>query len=154
MGDQRFVPDDLPDDYVKFKAKVLADLGTLFTRTSGGSSGGDPAWRAVDATGQPAFQNSWANYGGVFPPAGFRKLGSGLVVLEGLIHNGTLATGVFALPVGYRPTHRLVFLVASNTSGSVAVLGRVDVDTDGTVYAIYGDTFAITLNGVTFYAEQ
>jgi hypothetical protein len=62
----------------------------------------DP-WHLVGAAGEPAFQNSWVNYGGAYAPAAFRKMPDGTVRLRGTVKSGTNASAIFTLPVGYRP---------------------------------------------------
>ena len=51
----------------------------------------------------PTLGASWVNYAAPYGPARFRKLASGLVVMEGLISSGTVNGTAFTLPVGYRP---------------------------------------------------
>ncbi len=66
-------------------------------------------WHIVGDPGEPAFESSWDTFdlAGVFPPARFYKDPHGTVVVDGLVSGGTpditAATGVFTLPVGYRP---------------------------------------------------
>ena len=80
------------------------------------------------------FQNNWVNYGGNYPPGGYRKIGD-IVYLRGLIRNGTLGGTIpFAtLPVGFRPAYYLHMPVAcndafgivraSNTTGELTAVG-------------------------------
>lgn len=67
------------------------------------------AWHVVGAAGQPAFANGWANTGAGYAGAQFYKDPAGIVHVEGFVTGGTLNTGVFTLPVGYRPAANLVF---------------------------------------------
>ena len=69
-----------------------------------GIVGADTAWHILGAAGEPALTNGWLNYPDPYGPGRFRKLASGLVVMEGLIYNGTVGATAFILPVGYRPT--------------------------------------------------
>lgn len=78
----------------------------------------------VGAVGEPAFANSWANYGGTNRVAMFYKDSTGRVHIEGLVKNGTAAT-VFVLPVGYRPTAK-VFQRSWDGTTSSAVVTTVD----------------------------
>lgn len=61
----------------------------------------DTAWKVLGT--DVAFTNGWVNYGDPYGPGRFRKLASGLVVMDGLISTGTVNTIAFTLPVGYRP---------------------------------------------------
>lgn len=98
------------------------------TRTPGASgTGGDPDWTVIGTEGAPAFENSYANTGGEFAPARFRKVG-GAVYLDGYIVGGT---GVaFTLPEGYRPSHTTYLSCAD---GGLNIAGWVKVGADGTV---------------------
>ena len=59
------------------------------------------AWHEVGSGGvEPAFQNSWVNFGATTNSAAFKKIGS-VVYLKGLVKSGT--STIFTLPVGYRP---------------------------------------------------
>jgi uncharacterized membrane protein len=80
----------------------------------------------------PTLVNSWANYGGSFSPAGYRKDGSGRVTLRGLLNTGTTNTTAFTLPAGYQPAYveQLLTLSGSGT-------GFVAINTDGTVVPNY-----------------
>jgi hypothetical protein len=101
----------------------------------------------VGDTGQPAFQNGWANYGGGHEAAGFYIDPWRRVFLCGLIQSGTVGTTIFTLPGGYRPRNIQLFDVQAN-----AALARVDVNTDGTVVATSGSNVWFQLNGVSFRA--
>jgi hypothetical protein len=61
----------------------------------------DNAWKVLGT--DVAFSNGWINYPDPYGPGRFRKNASGLVVMEGLIYQGTVNTIAFVLPVGYRP---------------------------------------------------
>jgi hypothetical protein len=72
------------------------------------------------------FQNGWANYGGAFQPAQYRKIGD-MVHLRGLIRNETGVNGpippaAFYLPPGFRPPaiHLLVGLSSGTTTGAAS----------------------------------
>jgi len=87
----------------------------------------------------PTLLNGWVNYGSAagftYRSARFRKHNDGLVVVEGLIKGGVVGgAGVaFTLPVGFRPTQRLVCSGYSN-----GVVSRIDVTPDGDVIAYAG----------------
>lgn len=96
------------------------------------------SWRAVGAVGQPAFQNSWVNYGGVYQPLRFMKDPFGFVHLEGCIKNGTNAASVFTLPTGYRPPNKMIF--RTHCWNSVGIDANIVANADGTVQASTSDS--------------
>lgn len=67
------------------------------------SAGGDTSWHTIGASGEPAFQNGWVDYGAGYPTPGFQKDAQGYVHFRGLVKGGTLGAAAFTLPVGYRP---------------------------------------------------
>lgn len=87
------------------------------------------SWHVIGATGEPAFQNSWAAYPSYATPA-FRKYPDGKVRLRGGVRNGTAPT-IFTLPVGYRPPATVLF--SANTAGAVNVPSYVQIDSGGVV---------------------
>lgn len=68
----------------------------------------DTGWHNVGAAGEPVFQSSWVNFGGIYVPARFRKVG-GIVTVEGMVKSGIVPNAIFTLPAGYRPSIRLYF---------------------------------------------
>ena len=95
-------------------------------------------WHVVGAAGEPAYENSWAKYDTTFAPGRFMKDAAGVVHIEGLVKSGGVAT-IFTLPTGYRPNfkHRL------DSQGNAGI-GRMEIDTDGTVdYKAGGNTWFI-----------
>ncbi len=113
----------LADDvgvWAKIQMVGIAPAGAKFGRvafaTAPGASGREvhldsvvfeqpreEGWHAVGGTNEPAFANSWVNFGGVYAPARFRRDINGWVTVEGLVKSGTVGTTVFTLPAGYRP---------------------------------------------------
>ena len=106
------------------------------------------SWHNVGATGEPAFQNSWVNYGAVWANCSYMKDSMGFVHLQGLIKSG-VSYPIFTLPIGYRPSKELYFIanVGNNAYG-------LTINASGVVYtASVGGSF-YSLDGVTFKAEQ
>jgi hypothetical protein len=106
---------------------------------------GDSAWVI------PTLLNSWVNYDAtLFTGARYRKLNTGMVVIQGLVKSGTGPTSTFfTLPAGYRPLKQLIFpAIANNT------FARVDVQADGQVVWSTGGTNAFIDLNLSFYAEQ
>jgi len=100
-------------------------------------------WRAV------TFQNGWGNYGGAYGTAAYYKDNNGIVHIRGLIAGGTIGGCVFTLPVGYRPAARILRATQTN----VNTIGRVDVGSDGCVYATVGDPAWFSLDGIDFRTD-
>ncbi len=63
----------------------------------------------VGGDGQPAFQNSWVNYGSSNEEAGYYKDALNRAFLCGLVKSGTSGSIVFTLPGSYRPFRRQRF---------------------------------------------
>lgn len=108
-----------------------------------------PVWVA------PTLLNSWRNeVSGEYTPVGYYKDTENIVHLRGLITSGTnfgFTTNcyIFLLPVGYRPVKANMFQVISN-----GAIGRVDVMADGNIRAVAGSNIYVSLDGITFLAEQ
>jgi hypothetical protein len=107
------------------------------------------AWHEIGATGEPAFQNSWVNYGNNYNTAGFMKLSNGMVCIKGLVKNGTTDVAAFTLPEGYRPIKDI--LVAATAAGS---FGQLIVASDGQVKVYCGANNGFCQVDWTFYADQ
>lgn len=92
------------------------------------------AYSRIGGAGQPAFTNSWVNYNtGGHPDAMYWKDPLGFIHLKGAIKNGTVGSSAFTLPPGYRPPEYMSFPTLSGASLATASIGRVDINTDGTV---------------------
>jgi hypothetical protein len=91
--------------------------------------------------------NGWVNYGAPFATAAYYKDKSGIVHLKGTVKNGT--QDIFILPVGYRPNGILVFDIISSSG-----LGRIDITVNGGVSFVSGGNGFVSLDGITFRAEQ
>lgn len=104
-------------------------------------------WHEVGDTGEPAFTNSWVNFGVSDVPARFYKDGNGHVHVGGIVKNG-VAAAIFTLPVGYRPSGTVRFICNAN-----GALSTVDVTAAGVVTQTSGSTTWVDLSPVTFRAE-
>ena len=103
-------------------------------------------WHEVGESGEPAFENSWVNYGSGFESAGFYKDPFGRVHLKGLVKTGTVGVAMFTLPSGYRPSATVLFSVHSNGAE-----GRVDINSSGAVIAVSPSNNAyVSLDGISF----
>ena len=137
--------------------RVLSDWWTngvafpnaVSTPANGYVGGGDAAWIVVGSGGSaPAFQNSFANRGGALESTHFRKLPTGLVVVNiQTSGTGTSGTTAWTMPVGYRPAGTLVIPLSS----SLAAVEYAVIDSSGNV----GITYIVVGQGYfTYYAEQ
>jgi len=104
--------------------------------TSGGAAGTIEDPKYVGEAGNPVFLSSWVNFNYdennpvTFQGLRFWKDGD-IVHIEGLVKNdgpNIAPVGLFILPEGYRPTHRLIFSGVSNSAPQ-----RFDILADGTV---------------------
>jgi len=97
----------------------------------------------------PSLLNSWADFGGGYPPARYFKDNFRIVHLKGLVKDGTgMGTVIFTLPAAYRPAEEHFFAVASNNA-----FGFCSVTVAGEVKAIVGSTSWFSLAGITFRVD-
>ena len=96
------------------------------------------------------YVNGWVDFDtNLYGPAGYRKLSNGLVVLRGLVKNGS-AAGIATLPAGYRPGIQLLFCVYTSPNTPC----RMDISTAGGISHTGGSSVWISLDGITFIAEK
>lgn len=75
----------------------------------------------------PAFLNAWANFGGVWQVAQYRRVGD-VVQIRGTVNAGVIGAAVFVLPVGFRPPADMAFSVPTfGTFGTLVVTGAGNV---------------------------
>lgn len=91
-------------------------------------------------------QNGWVNFGGAYAPARYCKDSFGLVIIEGIIRNGTAGAIVATLPTAYRPQYQLAFQTAANDG----VQGRFIVGTNGAITHLNGATTGTFLIGIHY----
>ncbi|HLX32277.1 MAG TPA: hypothetical protein VKR79_05840 [Gaiellaceae bacterium] len=84
-------------------------------------------WNEVGASGEPAFQNGWSNFGSPWSTMAFAKDSLGVVHLKGVIKAGSYGAAVFVLPAGYRPAQDLYVPVAEQYGAYIYTTGEVDV---------------------------
>lgn len=87
-------------------------------------------WHVIGATGEPTFQNLWANDSGA--TTRFCKDPHGWVHLAGRIRSGTMGSTAFVLPAGYRPG-QLIILATVSHNGTNDLISELRVDTNGNV---------------------
>lgn len=105
----------------------------------------------------PTLGASWVNYAAPYGPVRYRKLASGMVVMEGLMSSGTVNGTAFTLPVGYRPlpqvggaTRDRIFQCALGAS-TVGEACRIN-DLGAVRPSVAGAQTWIDMSGVYFYA--
>lgn len=146
-----------PTFQLQYKANNAQGWAGIATFTSAGAIV-PQAVQLVGAAGQPAFQNSWVNYGAGFLPAGFYKDPFGIVHLRGTISNApgvAASTVIYTLPAGYRPSAKMV-CDAQNLTTAAGAYARVDIDTGGNliVGAIVAAGSVYNLDNIHFLGEQ
>lgn len=113
---------------------------------------GDPVyadWHEIGTAGEPAFENSWVNFGAAEESAAYRRDGLGLVHIKGLVKSGTVgAVPVFTLPVGFLPAGDIHFATISNDA-----IGKLQIFNSGEVRANVGSNVWFSLN-CRFYADH
>jgi hypothetical protein len=92
--------------------------------------------------GEPAFMNSWQNYGNdgtyTYDDVTFYKDPDGFVHLEGVIKNtsgSAYNTLMFTLPVGYRPDYIVRIPIIANGGTLISKLWVMEIQPDGDVVA-------------------
>lgn len=138
--------------------KTNLNVPTTFVQSINGQSGavnipiGDSGWQNVTT-----FATNITNFS-TATELKYRKL-NGVVFLEGCIKGGANQTNgqsylLFTLPVGYRPARRIsINLLRANTSLTTYKTGRLDIDSNGSVYGVdYGALWS-TLSGISFLAD-
>jgi len=94
-------------------------------------------WHAVGGVGEPAFQNSWVNFGAPYAAAAFRKDPFGRVMLRGSIKSGTINQTAFTLPAGYRPVGNQQFFIPQGTQQAGGYTGALVEITPAGAVGIY-----------------
>lgn len=127
---------------------------TGLKKNPGGEELYDSGWHMVGDPGEPAFENSWTNYGSPFTEAGFRRIGN-VVYLQGLIKSGSAAADAFQLPLGYRPSFGGTGTTGIYTgleSGNTAA--RIDILEDGGVYMSVASATWTSLENIRFITDE
>lgn len=156
------------------EVESLTDFRTRLAELEPASDEG--VWHYVNAeTGEPRFDKApslsdFGNYGDPWQPVRFRK-DNGFVLIEGLIKMSltTSPINLFKLPVGFRPSGYVMFVVNVNSNTGAASTGtahthplsstgsRVIISADGTLTYSAPDSLQsgshLSLSGIQFYAE-
>ncbi|NEN84350.1 hypothetical protein [Paenibacillus elgii] len=101
----------------------------------------------------PSLLNGWVNYENAFSLVGYYKDSTGVVHIRGLIRAGAIGKAVFRLPPGYRPAYTLIIATCTDEGGQFKP-GRVDVDWMGYVSVAIGSNGYVSLDNISFLAEN
>lgn len=106
-----------------------------------------PTIHVVGAASEPAFEHSWAAYGGGYFAPRFWKDAAGIVHLSGLAASGTLGQSIFTLPSGFRPPNHVMQNAVAN-----AVPSWVQITNGGSVVSAggIGSNAWFSLDGASF----
>lgn len=117
----------MPINYMPYNAKYLTDVIKAATVDMADIKNSIAAmeedWHEVGGIGEPAFQNSWANVGGNFPNARFKKDVFGWVHFQIYITGGLDSTVAFTFPAGYLPADGSILYPAVLFDKSSAYIG-------------------------------
>jgi hypothetical protein len=113
-------------------------------------------WNYVGDPGKPGFENAWTNFNGPGQPhnqvtnqhAAYRKDGSGVVHLGGVVSGGTITLPIFTLPTTHCPFFTKIFPAISNNAFSRITVNRVA--SGCAVFANFGSNAWVSLEGVAF----
>lgn len=122
-------------------------------KNSSGSSPYGQAAATIPAWYTPTLQNGWVPFDttpGSYSTPAYTKTNANIIALKGVIRDGNanLDTTIMTLPVGYRPTHRLVFQTESTGQAS-----RIDVLPNGEVRVNRATSGWITLDNIRFVSS-
>lgn len=120
---------------------VNGQTGAVVIDTDGDDSG----WQT------PLLQSGIENYSTSYQAPRFRKK-NGVVYIEGTVKGGTAGTTttiIFTLPLGYRPSKRLI--LSGIKSGNIPV--RIDIATSGIIYCYAYSTTMTSLSGISFLVD-
>jgi len=111
-------------DYIRFSASDYQPID-------------QEAWTA------PTLLNSWVDFGSGFQGARYRITKEGIVMIQGLVKNGTAANAdIFTLPAGYRPAAQLILPARSSAGAS-----EIRINASGVVEMTNGGS--TTWNNIT-----
>jgi hypothetical protein len=139
-----------PLDVIEFDTDSVTAMPTG-PQGPAGATGGNAtvpleAWHVVGAAGEPAYTNSWVNFGAPYQSVAFRRDPLGHVTLRGVLKSGVLSSSAFVLPVGFRPpAPGLYSTISNNAAGQLYIDG-----TNGQLIPNSGSNVWFALDGVEF----
>ena len=130
----------------KVKESSLSQVPSAASATNATNLQAPEAVHIIGASGQPAFENTYVNFGGEYEQAGFYRDRQCTVHLQGTI-SGPSGSAAFTLPAGFRPAAKTFAAIPAT-----AEHGNLQIETDGTVIpeAQGGGTKNFGLTGQTF----
>ena len=151
-GTQFQVTDARPRDTITIAVAAKNDMGNS---TEKSYTYVTPLWTVAN------LENDWDCYEpseGTYACPSYTLSDNGVVVIRGLMINGSVSTSAFTLPAGLRPYQQMIFPSEITSYG----FGRVDVLKDGRVFFYAGDSsgyvsldmlrfIAVGTPGVTWY---
>lgn len=114
------------------------------------SISGLPVWQT------PTFNSGWSNLGSGYETAGWYLGPDGIVHLRGMLataSGGTIATGPFTIPTGYRPEASCRFPISVYVSGSFSTYATVVITSVGGVTIdsqVPGTSQNYSLSGISY----
>lgn len=133
------------EDTVNARVRAVNSVGQ--SAAYGTASAQIPFWSTL------SLNDGWTNYGSGYANTEFSRTSSGLVVLKGMIKKPTAATSgevIATLPPSYRPTAKLLFLIATYDNAA----GRMTIDTNGDIILTAGDAGYVSLDSIRFMADN
>jgi hypothetical protein len=97
----------------------------------------------------PVLGNGWVNFGSGYAEAKYMKDNLGFVHLRGMVKSGNIGASIFTLPVGFRPSATLNFVVASN-----GLAKYLRVFANGTIVSQSATNEWIDLSGISFWPDS
>lgn len=156
---------NMPSTLLPSEPMTMAGISSAFgafgiNSSSGGiyARGLGTSYLSINSMYYPKDIGSWSNLAlaantstasnGTTPQ--FIKATDGLVTLKGYLNTVSIgAMSTSSLTAGYRPAKSLIFMVYANGAFS-----RVDVQASGTVYHYSGSASNVSLDSITYYADQ
>jgi hypothetical protein len=133
-----------PPVHMPYNANYLSDVIAGYFPT-------EENWHEIGDTGEPAFTNSWVNYGGTESICRFKQDVDGWVCLDGYVKSGADGTVIFTLPTHLFPATTKRFVCYQ---GNITTAGYITINTAGEV--IYNSSVSasgVSLSGIRFRLE-
>lgn len=137
-----------PVNYMPYNAQNLSDIIASFIQLPS-----EENWHMVGGTGEPAFDNSWVNFGAPEPVLKFKKDVFGWIHIEGTVKSGAPGLCIFTLPTGYLPLSNKRFVMLIQDNAYIIKSLEVYIDSVGRVFlnsADSSDNRRVSLTGINF----
>ncbi|MCC3382090.1 hypothetical protein ACFQ5D_03365 [Paenibacillus farraposensis] len=107
----------------------------------------NPAWIT------PTLLNGWTAYS-TLQPVGYYKDVLGIVRLRGMLKSGPNGSAVFRLPDGYKPSAMSEHVTVTKVTTGAVAIGNLEIAPTGIVIPYTGGNEWLSLDGITFLADQ